>query len=297
MRGSVGLAEKLNVPALIIGLTVVSFGTSAPELFVSVNSALSGADGIAIGNIVGSNIANVLLVLGIPALFYAMKCDEQGIGRSILVMVGVTVLFIGMMQNGSLSRFDGIVLLIILVLFIFEQFRSAQRARKSTQEKFDYHDEVDNIPSSNREIFTTLAIGFVFLPIGAELTVNSAVLIAKYWGVGHEVIGLTVVALGTSLPELATTLMAVRRGNSSIALGNIVGSNILNIALIMGITTLLTPIAVSQQLFVFDVWVMLAASILLGVFAYLKLNITRMWGVAMSACYIAYIVATVTFSG
>jgi len=293
VRGSVGLAEKLNVPPLIIGLTIVSFGTSAPELFVSVNSALSGADGIAIGNIVGSNIANVLMVLGIPAMFWAMKCDEKGIGRSILVMIGVSVLFIGMMQKGTLTRFDGLVLISILLLFLFEQFRGARKARKSTEEKFDYHDEVDNIPSTYRKIFIALTIGFILLPIGAELTVNSAVLIAKYWGVAHEVIGLTVVAIGTSLPELATTVMAMRRGNSSIALGNIVGSNIFNIALIMGVTTIITPITVTQHIFGFDVWVMLATSILLGVFAFLKLNVSRGVGIGMSACFAAYLAVTV----
>ncbi len=295
VRGSVGLAEKLNVPSLIIGLTIVSFGTSAPELFVSVNSLLAGADGIAIGNIVGSNIANVLLVLGVPAVFYAMKCDERGIGRSILVMIGVTVLFIGMMQKGSISRLDGIILIIILLLFIFEQFTSAKKARQSTKAQFDYHDEVDNIPGTYRQIFVVLAVGFVFLPIGAELTVNSAIHIAKYWGVNHEVIGLTIIAVGTSLPELATTVMAVRRGNSSIALGNIVGSNILNIALIIGLTALIRPIQVTQHIFGFDVWVMLAASILLGIFAYLKLNISRTLGLAMSVCYFAYVAATVAF--
>lgn len=295
VRGSVGLAEKLNVPPIIIGLTIVSFGTSAPELFVSVNSALAGADGIAIGNIVGSNIANVLLVLGFPAIFYAMKCDERGIGRGILVMIGVTALFIGMMQKGMLTRLDGMILIIILLLFLFEQFRSARKARKSTQDKFDYHDEVDNIPTSNREISVALLIGFLFLPIGAELTVNSAIIIAKYWGIVHEVVGLTVVAIGTSLPELATTVMALRRGSSSIALGNIVGSNILNIALIMGITSLIKPINVTQHIFGFDVWVMLAASILLGAFAYLKMNISKWLGIGMAACYLAYLAATVAF--
>lgn len=295
VRGSVGLAEKLKVPPLIIGLTIVSFGTSAPELFVSVNSALSGADGIAIGNIVGSNIANVLMVLGVPAIFWAMKCDEKGIGRNILMMIGVSVLFIGMMQKGSLTRFDGLVLIFILLLFLFEQFKSAKKARKTTEEKFDYHDEVDNIPSSYREIFITLIIGFIFLPIGAELTVNAAILIAKYWGIAHEVIGLTVVAIGTSLPELATTLMAMKRGNSSIALGNIVGSNIFNIALIMGVTTIIKPISVTSHIFGFDVWVMLGTSILLGIFAYLKLNVTKGLGFGMVACFAAYIAATVAF--
>ncbi|MCF6320161.1 MAG: calcium/sodium antiporter [Rhizobiaceae bacterium] len=295
VRGSVGLAEKLKVPPLIIGLTIVSFGTSAPELFVSVNSALSGADGIAIGNIVGSNIANVLMVLGIPAIFWAMKCDEKGIGRSILVMIGVTVLFIGMMQKGALSRFDGFVLIVILGLFLIEQFRSARKARKATEEKFDYNDEVDNIPASYYNIMIALLIGMFCLAVGSELTVNAAIMIAGYWGIAEEIIGLTVVAVGTSLPELVTTLMAVRRKNSSIALGNIVGSNILNIALIMGVTSLIQPIIVTAHIYEFDVWIMLASSILLGLLAYWKINISRTIGLVMAIGYATYVSTTVLF--
>ena len=296
VRGSVALAEKFDVPSLIIGLTIVSFGTSAPELFVSVNSALSGVDGIAIGNIVGSNIANVLMVLGIPAIIMAMKCDEKGIGRSILVMIGVTLLFIGMMQKGQISRFDGIILLAILALFLFDQFKGALKARKSAEERFDYHDEVDDIPTDNRGIIIALVVGLILLPLGAELTVNSATIIAGSWGISDEIIGLSVVAIGTSLPELATTLMAVRRGNSSIALGNIVGSNILNIALIMGVTSLITPIDFSLQIYYFDVWVMLAASILLGLLAYRKITISRTIGIIMTLAYAAYLITTIAIS-
>ena len=296
VRGSVALAEKYNVPSLIIGLTIVSFGTSAPELFVSVNSALSGVDGIAIGNIVGSNIANVLMVLGIPAILMAMKCDEKGIGRSILVMIGVTLLFIGMMQKGQISRFDGFILIAILALFLFDQFKGAQKARKSAEERFDYHDEVDDIPTDNRGIIIALVVGLILLPLGAELTVNSATIIAGSWGISDEIIGLSVVAIGTSLPELATTLMAVRRGNSSIALGNIVGSNILNIALIMGVTSLITPIDFTSHIYYFDVWIMLAASILLSLLAYRKATIFRGVGIIMTLAYIAYLATTVAIS-
>lgn len=292
VRGAVGLAEKLSVPPLIIGLTIVSFGTSAPELFVSINSVLSGADGIAIGNIVGSNVANVLMVLGIPAIFWAMKCDEKGIGRSMLVMIGVTILFIGMMQKGMLTRFDGFVLLMVLALFFFDQYRSAKKARKRVEEKFDYHDEVENIPTTDKSIAIALFVGFILLPLGSELTVSSAISIAQYWGISQEVIGLGIVAVGTSLPELAATLMAVRRGNSSIALGNIVGSNILNIALIMGVTATISPLEISPNIYSFDVWMMLAVSVFLAVIAFIKLKVTRMIGIAMTASYLAYLIIT-----
>lgn len=290
VRGAVGLAEKYKVPLLLISLTIVSIGTSAPELFVSVNSALSGADGIAIGNIVGSNIANVLLVLGLPALFFTIRSDEAGIGRNILVMIGITVLFIGMMQKGSLQRYDGMILLFVFALFMIDQYRRAMNARDESADRLDYHNEIKSIPTSTRNIVVALGVGALFLPFGAELTVNSAIIIAKSWNIPHEIIGLTIIAIGTSLPEIATTLMALKRGSSTVAMGNIVGSNFMNIAAIIGVTALVKPLSVTSHIFSFDVWVMLAASILLGTIAYMKITISKPMGFAMVLCYSAFII-------
>ncbi len=295
VRGAVGLAERLSVPPLIIGLTIVSVGTSAPELFVSVKAAISGAGGIAIGNVVGSNIANVLMVMGIPAMIMATTCDQRGIGRNIVFMLAVSVLFIAMVMKGTLERYDGVVLLFLLAVFLFDQFRRARKVRANTERKFDYHDEVDNIPSSGIGVLVALAIGLVALPVGAEATVNSAVSIARAWHVSEEVIGLTIVALGTSLPELATTLMAVMRNNSSVALGNIVGSNIFNIAAIMGVAALIVPIPVGGHIITLDIWVMLATSLFLGLLAHFKLSIGRALGAAMTLAYAAYIVTAYSY--
>ncbi len=293
VKGAVGLAEKLNIPALIIGLTIVAFGTSAPELFISVKAALNGAAGIAIGNVVGSNIANVLLVMGIPALIAASRCDDAGIGRNMLVMIGVTVVFIAMMFDGGLSRLEGVILLVLLGLFIYDQIRSARNANGDTAP--DYHDEVASVPTSNLVIGGMLILGLVLLPFGADLTVNAATSIAKRWNVSDAVIGLTIVAVGTSLPELATSVMATIRGNSSLAIGNVVGSNIFNIGSIMGIATVISPMQVDPHFFIVDVWAMLACAVVLAILAHWKFKIGKRVGVAMIATYAIYVWTAFSF--
>lgn len=300
VRGAVGLAEKFSIPPLIIGLTIVSFGTSAPELFISVKAALEGAGGLAVGNVVGSNIANVLLVLGVPAMVCACVCKEDGIGRNLLVMLGVSIVFMGMMSKGELKFYDGIILFALLVLYLYSQFRNAAKIRKAAnaccdddnaEDINDYHDEIENIPTRGWVIAVLLVLGLILLPLGADFTVSSASNIARSWHVSDEVIGLTVVAIGTSLPELATTLMAVMRGNTSVALGNVVGSNIFNIVAIMGITAMISPapLPVGGNILGIDMWVMLATSILIAVLAHYGKTINFKGGLAMSLVYASYI--------
>ncbi len=289
VRGAVGLSERLAIPPLIIGLTIVSLGTSAPELFISVRAALHDAGGIAIGNVVGSNIANVFLVLGLPAVIKATCLREDTIGRNLIVMLGITVVFMGMMLKGTLEHYDGAILLGLLILFLWEQYRSAILARAVATPEPDYHDEVGNIPASGWVAGALLAAGLVALPIGAKFTVDAATNIALQWQVSEEVIGLTIVAIGTSLPELAATLMAVLRNESSVALGNIVGSNIFNIAAIMGITAIIVPIPVGANILLIDMWVMLGATILIAVLAHYRMTIAKAGGLAMLGFYAAYI--------
>lgn len=296
VRGAVGLAEKLSIPPLIIGLTIVSFGTSAPELFISLNAALEGAGGLAVGNVVGSNIANVLLVLGVPALFRAYVCKEDGISRNLVTMLSVTIVFMGMLYKRSLEFFDGAILFGLLVLYLYSQFRTARKARKNGNgdsvgnDPADYSDEVDDVPESAMSIAFLLIVGLALLPIGAELTVSSATNLAKAWHVSDAIIGLTIVALGTSLPELATTLMAVLRNNSSVALGNIVGSNIFNIAAILGLTALITPLPVSDRIVSIDMWVMLAAALVVSLLAHYGKTLRLGGGLVLVASYCAYVV-------
>lgn len=169
VKGSVGLAEKLGIPTLVIGLTIVAFGTSAPELFISVKAALGGAPGIAIGNVIGSNIANVLLVMGIPAVIAASRCDDTGIGRNMIVMIGFTLVFIAMLMSGSLTRFEGVILISLLLLFIADQIRTA---RKSKSAAAAASEEVPEHPTSNMLITGYLIGGVVLLPLGAHWTVE-----------------------------------------------------------------------------------------------------------------------------
>lgn len=287
VRGSVGLAEKFGIPAFIIGLTIVAFGTSAPELFISVQAALNGSAGIAIGNIVGSNIANVLLVMGIPAFIAPTICDEKGIGRNILVMIGFTLVFMVMLLHGYVSRFEGFTLVALLALYLYGQVRLARRSQKNGDES--HLEEVGSVPASPAMIAALLVAGLVALPIGAQITVEAATDIARNWNVSDAVIGLTVVALGTSLPELATSLVATFRGNSSIAVGNVVGSNIFNIGSIMGITALVQPMTVEEHIVKFDIWAMLGCAILIAGLAHWNVKIGKRVGFLLTALYVGYI--------
>lgn len=286
VRGSVSIAEKLAVPPLIIGLTIVSLGTSAPELLISVKAALEGSGGLAVGNVVGSNIANVLLVLGVPALIHATSCDEKGIERNLYIMIAITVIFMAMLSKGSMGALDGFILLVILSLFLWEQFRAAKKTGGG-----DYHEDVPELPKDTAVSIALLVSGIILLPIGAGLTVDSAQAIAIYLGVPASVIGLTIVAIGTSLPELAASLMAVIRGNSNVALGNVVGSNVFNIAAIMGITTIIAPLEVGSHIITFDMWIMLGVSVFLAWLSWHKGRISRRSGVIMTSAYTFYIIA------
>ena len=285
MRGAVSIAERFSISPLIIGLTIVSLGTSAPELFISVQAALAGSGGLAIGNVVGSNIANILLVLGLPALFASQCVKEDGIGRNILVMLGITIIFMGMLATGSMGFLYGIILVALLSLFLWDQYKSSLKAKEIP----DYHDEIGEGPSSPKIAALFLAIGIIMLPVGAQITVDNAHVIALNWGLSDEIIGLTVVAIGTSLPELAASLMAVIRGNSNLAMGNVVGSNIFNIAAIMGITLIITPVAVGEHIINLDMWVMLGVSLLLAAIAFFRDAITRWMGFVMIGLYTSYV--------
>lgn len=296
VRGAVGLAEKLGIPALVIGLTVVAFGTSAPELFISVQAALSGASGIAIGNVVGSNIANVLLVMGLPALIAASRCDDKGIGRNIMVMIGFSIIFILMLVDGIVTRFEGIVLLMLLSLFLFDQVRLARKsAAENGENPLDYTEEISSIPASNLAIFGFLIFGLVSLPFGADLTVDSATAIAKRWNVSDAVIGLTIVAIGTSLPELATAVMATIRGSTALAIGNVVGSNIFNIGSIMGVAATISPMQDNSRILQVDAWVMLVCALIIAVLAHWKVKIGKRVGVAMLLAYTIYLASAFYF--
>lgn len=286
VRGAVSIATKFSIPPLIIGLTIVSLGTSAPELFISVDAALLGLGGLAVGNVVGSNIANILLVLGVPALIATTGCSTEGINRNILIMLGFTVVFMLMLYLEPLQWYHGIILVSLLALFLYDQYTSAKAGGTSVLLEEDADDPIDD-PMWKSVLF--LVIGIVLLPLGAHLTVIGAKEIASALGISDAVIGLTVVAIGTSLPELAASTMAVIRGNSNVAIGNVVGSNIFNIAAIMGITALIVPVVPGDHIVHFDMWVMLGTSVILMLIVnYLK-EITFKTGLAMLIGYGIYL--------
>ncbi len=295
VRGAIGLAKSLGVPALVIGLTIVAFGTSAPELFVSIRAALDSSAGIAIGNVVGSNIANVLLVLGLPALISSTTCDQPSLKRNMVYVLGCSVLFIILCFNGPLVFWHGALLITLLIMFLAETGITANNHRKSNQ--FVDADEValdefsgtDGVPNSKLVISLFILAGIIGLPAGAHFTVEAAQVIARTWHISEATIGLTVVALGTSLPELATTFMAAIRRDCGLALGNVLGSNLFNLLGVMGITAMIAPLPVPEQMLQLDLWIMLGASISIALFVFWRRNLTKLPAAGFVLAYLSYI--------
>ena len=286
VRGAVQAAENLGISPLVIGLTVVSAGTSLPELLISVQAALSGAPGIAVGNVVGSNIANVLLVIGLPALLLPIRPDGPGLRRNMTVMIAASLLFMLVLSNGIVGRFEGLFLFAALIAFVGWQVWMARRATESGHSlKPVHHDKT--------RVVAFLAGGLIGLPVAAQLTVNGGVGVAEAFNVPDTVIGLTVIAVGTSLPELATTVVAAYRRSTAIALGNVVGSNIFNILGIMGLTALITPVAVDRHVISVDMWVMLAAALVVAVLGFGRFTAGKRIGAAMLAAYAIYVVSLI----
>ena len=286
--GAVALAERLRISPLVIGLTIVAFGTSAPELFISLQAALDGQPGLAIGNVVGSNVANVLLVLGVPALIAPLRCHEPGVDVSNWAMLGATALFMVLMLNGVLGRLDGAVLFAGLIGFIAWQFHAARTGRIPPP---DVEGEVDAKGTSARATAIALLIGIVGLPVGAQLTITGATGLAAAFGVSDAVIGLTVVAIGTSLPELITTVMAAIRRTNEVAIGNVIGSNVFNILSIIGITAMVVPLDVPARVVSTDMWMMAAATVLLAALTTFRATLGKVMGGAMLVVYLGYLVA------
>ena len=289
VKGAVNLSLRLGVPALIVSLTVVAFGTSAPELLISVQAILDGLPGIALGNVVGSNTANVLLVLGLPALIATMHTSDCNTRKTYLQMIAASVLFIALCFRGVIDWIAGVILLLALGAMLGHAFREVKRHRQSSVDAEE--DEVEGADPNLGwgKILLFLALGLVGLPLGASLLVDGASNIARTFGVSDTVIGLTLVAIGTSLPELATTVMATLRKQADVALGNVIGSNMFNLLAIIGIASLVGAIPVDPQFLSFDLWIMLGASLLLIPFVFMRQDITRVWGVILTSIYAGYL--------
>ena len=290
VRGAVNFSLKIKIPAFIVSLTVVALGTSAPELLVAIRAILDNSPGIALGNVVGSNIANVFLVLGIPALIAGINTRECNTRKNYVFMMIATVIFLSLAFIGNFSLPQGILFLILLALFLLITALDTLKMQNKTSNL-----EVENADPTLVfwKIILFLSLGFIGLPIGADILVKNASFIAKSYGLSDEVIGLTLVALGTSLPELATTLMAALRKQAEVALGNVIGSNIFNLFAIVGITTMFGDIPIAPSFFNFDFWIMFGAGIVLFPFVYMRVNINRLWGAFLTLTYAAYLYLTV----
>ncbi|WP_102224230.1 calcium/sodium antiporter [Acidimangrovimonas sediminis] len=289
VRGAVNLALRLGIPSLIVGLTVVAFGTSAPELLVSVKAVTQDAPGIALGNVVGSNIANILLVLGIPAMISVIHPGDNHARRSYLTMVAATILFIILAFLGPFRWWHALILLGALALMLWDNYREARahRAAGDPEEVLEGADPA--LPGW--KIAAYLVAGLVGLPLGAQLLVEGAVGIARAYDISETVIGLTLVAVGTSLPELATSVAAACKKQADVAMGNVIGSNVFNLLGIIGIAGLVGPLRVPQSMLHFDLWAMLVTTLVIAPFVLGRRNITRIWGLVLTAGYVVFLIA------
>lgn len=294
VRGAVNLSLRLGIPALIVSLTVVAFGTSAPELLVSVSAIFDGVPGLALGNVIGSNTANVLLVLGVPALISTLHVIDNSTRASYLQMIGASVLFILLAFRGQFDWISGIVLLAALFSMIGYAIYQARCHRVAQREVEEEEVEGADPDMPWTKIIGFLIAGLIGLPLGANILVKSSTNIARAFGVSETVIGLTLVALGTSLPELATTVMAALRKQADVAFGNVIGSNMFNLLGIIGVSSLVGTLPVDPELLRFDIWVMFGASVLLGLFVLKRIDITRLWGIVLSALYVLYVLAVLS---
>ncbi len=294
VKGAVNLSLRVGIPALIVSLTIVAFGTSAPELIIGINAVLENKAGLALGNVVGSNTANILLVLGVPALVSGLHTSQCRTHKSYLQMLGASVIFIALAFRGVFDVLAAVILLVVLAMMLADAFRDARNHRSAAcagpaLDEAEIEGADPDMPWW--QIIVFLVLGLIGLPLGAELLVDNASIIARHYGVSDSVIGLTLVALGTSLPELATTVMAAIRRQADVALGNVIGSNMFNLLGIIGISALVGPIPVGPEFLRFDLWVMLAASLLLIPFVFFRQDIGRVWGVFLSLAYVSYILA------
>ena len=278
VEGSSSLARFLKIPSVIIGLTIVAMGTSAPEASVSINAALAGNNDIAVSNIIGSNIFNGLVVVGICAFISGFKTNKDILKRDMPVNILITAILCVMIADSRLSRLEGILLLAGMIFYIVNMILSALKTRSS------YPDE-KSMPLYKSLIF--IAGGLVSVIFGGNLVVNNASQIAVSFGVSQNFIGLTIVAIGTSLPELVTSIVATRKGDSGLALGNAIGSNIFNILFILGMSATISPLHILSES-VIDCVILLVSGILLFVFAYTKKSMNRTEGAICVLSYIGY---------
>lgn len=279
--GSSKIAVKCNIPSMVVGLTIVALGTSAPEAAVSIKAAFAGSADMSVGNVLGSNILNILIILGISSIFAALPIKKNTMRIDIpIVMIVTIILFVMGYFDGSLSRFDGAILCLCLIIFIVYLVITAKKGKADDSIVLTDKDKI-------WKLILFILIGLAMIVLGSELAVNSASYIAKAFGMSERLISLTIVAFGTSLPELVTSCTAAKKGQTDIAIGNIVGSNILNILFVLGISALITPVAFSKD-FLLDSIMALVATVVLLLCCLNDKKLNKKEGIVMIVMYAAY---------
>lgn len=297
VRGAVSLAAALNVPALLVSLTIVAFGTSAPELVVSVQAVLTGNDGIALGNIIGSNIANIFMVLGLPAIIYPITTHVIGLRRHAVIMLVATAAFAGAAYTaGYIDTRIGTALFLGIVLYVAYMWLRASRGGANDP----VLDEVEEYKESSALSLKTilfLIAGLVGLPLGAHLLVSNGASLAADLGVREELVGLTIIAFGTSLPELATVVAAALHKKSDVAIGGVIGSNIFNLLAVGGAAGLAGTAVFDAQSMVVDIPVMIAAAVAVSIFVLSRRDIGRLTGLFFFGAYVGFVIALAALEG
>lgn len=290
VRGASTAARGLGVSPLLIGLTLVGFGTSTPELVTSLTATLKNAPGIAVGNVVGSNTANVLMILGLTALIAPITVNRAAFRRDGLMLIVVTAVCAAAVLYGRIDLRWGAAMVGLLVVYLVVAWLGERGGQDAERTK--YENIAEDAPDSRAGVLGGLGLAVVGIAMtvgGAQLLVQNAIVVARQFGVSETIIGLTVVAVGTSLPELVTSVVAAVRGRADVALGNVIGSNIYNVLGILGITALVAPIRVPPEIARLDVWVMAASTALLVLFVRSGMRIVRLEGLALLAAYVAYV--------
>lgn len=280
-NGAVGLATKLGISQIVIGLTIVAIGTSMPEFFVSIVSAIKETPDLAVGNIVGSNIFNVLLIVGVAATVAPIAIQRATVRRDIPIAIVASIMLTFMMLDDNISRIDALILFAAFIAFIWITLRNS---KNDANEKDASTEKV--IPTWKSVLF--IIFGLVGLVLGSNIFVDNASSLAHGWGISDAIIGLTIVAGGTSLPELATSAVAARKGDSGIAIGNVLGSNVFNILMILGLTGIISPMHI-QNITYIDMAVMVISMALFWLFSFTKLRVERWEGCVLIACFLGYI--------
>ena len=291
VRHASAFAIKSEIPPLIVGLTVVSIGTSSPELFASLQAVWNGVDGIAVGNVIGSNIANLGLALGLTAMISPMVVDKRVLGMDLPLMVFATLLFGGLALDGQFSRIDGIILLLGLCSYLWYQVKRA-RAIKAEDTSDEMKESSKIAEKSYPNLLALITVGCVLLYVGSEAFIEGASQIATDLGVSDLIIGVTVVAFGTSVPEIVASIAAAIKGEGDLSIGNLVGSNIMNILLVLGSTSVVSSLPVEPQVMAFDYWWMLGTAALLYPILKIGKDISRKEGIVYVICYVVFIYFT-----